>query len=105
MTKIERAQTAKTILDRLYPTVPFPWITLTPLPYLLPFFSPHNADKRVNLVTPALFEIGPTPQKMARLSVADILECIKTCGLANSKAKSERLAEYSSDTMARYLQI
>ena len=56
--------------------------------------SAQCTDKRVNLVTPALFELGPTPQKMARLSVTEILECIKTCGLANSKAKNvKRLAE------------
>ena len=95
MTKIERAQTAKTILDRLYPTVPIPLDHTDPFTLLVAvLLSAQCTDKRVNLVTPALFEIGPTPQKMARLSVADILECIKTCGLANSKAKNvKRLAE------------
>ena len=95
MTKIERAQTAKTILDRLYPTVPIPLDHTDPFTLLIAvLLSAQCTDKRVNLVTPALFNIGPTPQKMAQLSVAEILECIKTCGLANSKAKNvKRLAE------------
>jgi endonuclease-3 len=95
MTKQERANTAKTILDRLYPTVPIPLDHTDPFTLLIAvLLSAQCTDKRVNLVTPALFKIGPTPQKMAQLSVDQILACINTCGLANSKAKNvKRLAE------------
>lgn len=95
MTKQERANTAKTILDRLYPTVPIPLDHTDPFTLLIAvLLSAQCTDKRVNLVTPALFKIGPTPKKMAQLSVDQILACINTCGLANSKAKNvKRLAE------------
>ena len=95
MTKQERAHTAKTILDRLYPTVPIPLDHTDPFTLLIAvLLSAQCTDKRVNLVPPALFKIGPTPQKMAHLTVDQILACINTCGLANSKAKNvKRLAQ------------
>lgn len=95
MTKQERAHTAKTILDHLYPTVPIPLDHTDPFTLLIAvLLSAQCTDKRVNLVTPALFKIGPTPQKMAHLTVDQILACINTCGLANSKAKNvKRLAQ------------
>ena len=52
--------------------------------------SAQCTDKRVNLVTPALFAMADTPQEMAKHSVEEIKECIATCGLANSKAKNIR---------------
>ena len=48
----------------------------------------------MNLVTPALFKIGPTPEEMAKKSISEIHHCIRTCGLANTKAKNvKKLAE------------
>ena len=44
--------------------------------------SAQTTDKRVNLVTPELFRRGPTPQKMVKLEVDEILSSIRTCGLA-----------------------
>jgi len=56
--------------------------------------SAQCTDKHVNLVTPALFKMADTPQEMAKHSVEEIKECVKTCGLANSKAKNiKALAE------------
>lgn len=43
-------------------------------------------DKRVNLVTPALFEAYPTPVEMSAGSVDDILHFIKSVSYPNSKA-------------------
>lgn len=43
-------------------------------------------DKRVNLVTPSLFEAYPTPAEMASASVDDILHFIKSVSYPNSKA-------------------
>ena len=49
MTKIERAQTAKTILDRLYPTVPIPLDHTDPFTLLVAvLLSAQCTDKRVN---------------------------------------------------------
>ena len=48
--------------------------------------SAQCTDKRVNLVTPPLFEAYPTPQAMAAASVEDILEFVKSVSYPNSKA-------------------
>jgi endonuclease-3 len=50
--------------------------------------SAQTTDARVNLVTPALFARADTPAKMAKLTVAEIHELIRTCGLAPAKAKN-----------------
>lgn len=43
-------------------------------------------DKRVNMVTPALFETYPTPAEMAKASVEEILSFVKSVSYPNSKA-------------------
>ena len=48
--------------------------------------SAQCTDKRVNIVTPPLFEAYPTPQAMAAASVEDILEFVKSVSYPNSKA-------------------
>lgn len=48
--------------------------------------SAQCTDKRVNMVTPALFEAYPTAQAMAAASVEDILEYVKSVSYPNSKA-------------------
>ncbi|MEM7518809.1 MAG: endonuclease III, partial [Planctomycetota bacterium] len=48
----------------------------------------QTTDVRVNLVTPALFDLGRTPEKLSVRSESEILECIQTCGLAPGKAKA-----------------
>lgn len=50
--------------------------------------SAQSTDKRVNLVTPALFAAYPTPEKMAQASVRDIERLIKTVGLYHAKARN-----------------
>ena len=48
--------------------------------------SAQCTDKRVNMVTPALFAAYPTPQAMAAASVEDILQYVKSVSYPNSKA-------------------
>ena len=48
--------------------------------------SAQCTDKRVNLVTPALFAAYPTPQLMAQAGVDDILQYVKSVSYPNSKA-------------------
>ena len=48
--------------------------------------SAQCTDKRVNMVTPGLFQALPTPQAMAAASVEDILEHVKSVSYPNSKA-------------------
>ena len=50
--------------------------------------SAQCTDKRVNLITPALFEAFPTPEVMAASSQDEIFEYIKSCSYPNNKAKS-----------------
>lgn len=94
-TKKERADYIRKKLDELYPEIPIPLDHTDAYTLLIAvLLSAQCTDKRVNMVTPALFAKASTPQDMAKLSVEEILECIKTCGLANSKAKHiQRLSE------------
>jgi len=70
--------------------------------------SAQCTDARVNLVTPALFERAPDATVMARMTPAQILPYIKTCGLAPAKAKSlaamagTLVAEHGGDVPASF---
>ena len=49
--------------------------------------SAQCTDKRVNLITPALFEAFPTPQDMAAATFDEVRELIKSCSYPNHKAR------------------
>ena len=49
--------------------------------------SAQCTDKRVNMVTPALFEAFPTPEAMAAATEEAVLEYVKSVSYPNSKAK------------------
>lgn len=49
--------------------------------------SAQCTDKRVNAVTPELFQAFPTPQQMSEAPVEEIFEYIKSVSYPNSKAK------------------
>jgi endonuclease-3 len=95
MTKKERAQVAGTILNELYPDPPIPLDHTDEFTLLIAvLLSAQCTDKRVNLVTPSLFACADTPEKMAMLSVEEIEEFVKTCGLYKTKARAiKRLSE------------
>lgn len=50
--------------------------------------SAQCTDKRVNIVTPALFKKYPTPYKLALANLNDVEEIIKPCGFYHNKAKN-----------------
>lgn len=50
--------------------------------------SAQCTDKRVNMVTPALFEAFPTPEVLAASSPDEVLTYIKSISYPNNKAKS-----------------
>ena len=50
--------------------------------------SAQCTDVRVNMVTPELFEVFPTPQAIAAASLAELEELIRTTGFFRNKAKS-----------------
>jgi len=50
--------------------------------------SAQCTDKRVNMITPPLFEAFPTPEVMAASSSDEIFTYIRSCSYPNNKAKS-----------------
>ncbi len=50
--------------------------------------SAQCTDKRVNMVTPALFAAFPTPQKLADTTVEEIFEYVKSISYPNNKARN-----------------
>jgi len=95
MTKKQRAETVMTELEKLYPEVPIPLDHKDAYTLMVAVaLSAQTTDKKVNQVTPKLFAVADTPEKMAKLEVAEIKELIKEIGLSNSKAKNlKKMAE------------
>lgn len=50
--------------------------------------SAQCTDKRVNMITPALFDAYPTPDAMSLASIEDIYSFIKSCSYPNNKARN-----------------
>jgi endonuclease-3 len=87
MTKKEKAQRIGAILDTLYPAPDVPLAHVDPYTLLIAvLLSAQCTDARVNLVTPKLFARARTPQQMVKLSVPEIREIIKPCGLSPAKS-------------------
>ena len=88
----ERRTRAAEILRRLAAAMPEAKIELdyrTPLELLVAVaLSAQTTDRRVNLVTPALFRDFPTAAHYARATELQLQEYIKTVGLFRNKAKS-----------------
>lgn len=49
--------------------------------------SAQCTDKRVNMITPALFEKYPSPEAMSKSSIDDIYQYIKSVSYPNNKSK------------------
>lgn len=49
--------------------------------------SAQCTDKRVNMITPALFEAYPSPEKMAAATPGEVFEYIKSVSYPNNKSK------------------
>ena len=95
MTKKQRAQIVQEELEKLYPEVPIPLDHKDAYTLMVAVaLSAQTTDRKVNQITPKLFAVADTPEKMAKLSVEEIKELIKEIGLANSKAKNlKKMAE------------
>lgn len=50
--------------------------------------SAQCTDKRVNIITPPLFEAFPTPESLAAATPETVYEYIKSCSYPNNKTKS-----------------
>jgi endonuclease-3 len=89
MTKAERVKFIVSKLEELYPETPVPLNHTDAYTLLVAvLLSAQCTDKRVNEVTPHLFAKAKTPKQMIKLSVEEIREIIKPCGLSPTKSKA-----------------
>jgi endonuclease-3 len=76
-------------LDEAYPNAECALHHRTPWELLVAtILSAQCTDVRVNMVTPELFRRFPTPQAMAKASLPELEELIRTTGFFRNKAKS-----------------
>ncbi len=88
MTKAEKVSDILAILDKHYPKVAVPLDHLDAYTLLISvLLSAQCTDERVNKVTPHLFSRANNPKDMIRMSVEEIREIIKPCGLSPMKSK------------------
>ena len=88
----QKANLITSILNKQYPETPVPLnhddIYTLLIAVLL---SAQCTDKRVNEVTPHLFNIADNPLSMSKLSEKKIYSIIKPCGLGPKKSKAIKL--------------
>ena len=95
MTRIQRAQVVLKKLKSYYPKPPVPLNHTDPYSLLIAvLLSARCTDERVNKVTPHLFEKAKCPEEMVGISVEEIRQIIRPCGLSPQKARAiHRLSE------------
>ena len=88
-TMIQKCQKIQEILDETIGQPEIPLVHSDAYTLLIAvLLSAQCTDVRVNLVTPQLFAKARTPQQMVKLSVDEIREIIRPCGLSPQKAKA-----------------
>ena len=89
MKKKDRANLIAQILNEKFPEPAIPLQHTDPFTLLIAvLLSAQCTDARVNLITPHLFSLANTPQKMSLLTPTQIEEIIRPCGLAPTKSKA-----------------
>jgi endonuclease-3 len=88
MTKQERATVVINTLKEIYPEIPIPLDHKDPYTLLIAvLLSAQCTDVRVNQITPILFAKADNPYDMVKLSIEEIKEIIRPCGLSPMKSK------------------
>lgn len=88
MNKKKKTLEIISLLKKEYPDVKCALVYTKPHELLIATrLSAQCTDKRVNMVTPAMFERFPTIEAFANAQVSEIEEYIKSCGLYKTKAK------------------
>lgn len=101
MTRTEKVKDILSILNKLYPNPEVPLRHKDAYTLLISvLLSAQCTDERVNKTTPALFRQADNPYDMMKLSVEEIREIIKPCGL--SPMKSKGIAGLSKILVERY---
>ena len=89
--RINKKKTAAEVIQLLkaeYPEVKCALVYEKPHELLIATrLSAQCTDKRVNMVTPALFKRFPTIEAFADADIAEVEELIQTCGLFHTKAR------------------
>lgn len=87
--KQEKANFILKTLEELYPKTPIPLLHEDPYTLLIAvLLSAQCTDERVNKITPILFKRAKTPSEMIKLSVDEIEDIIRPCGLSPRKSKA-----------------
>lgn len=98
---MSKNETILSYLNELFPSVECSLDYKTPYELLIAvILSAQCTDKRVNQVTPALFKVANTPQKMVKLGQEKLKEYIHSCGFYNNKSKS--IIDASKDIIERF---
>ncbi len=91
---VSREARIRAVIDYFMEAMPEPE---TELSYESPYelivsviLSAQCTDKRVNLITPALFRKYPGPEQLAEASQEDVFDLIRSCSYPNNKAKHLR---------------
>ena len=88
MKLLERRDFVLKRLNELYPETPCPLDHTDPYTLLIAvLLSAQCTDIRVNLITPILFKRARTPFEMVKLSIEEIQDIIRPCGLSPMKSK------------------
>ncbi|MDT0685632.1 endonuclease III [Autumnicola psychrophila] len=88
MNKQQKVEFVIRTLNEIYPEVPIPLDHKDPYTLLIAvLLSAQSTDVRVNQITPLLFQVADTPQKMVKLSIEEIRDIIKPVGLSPMKSK------------------
>jgi endonuclease-3 len=88
----QKANLITSILNNQYPETPVPLNHNDIYTLLIAvLLSAQCTDKRVNEVTPYLFEVADDPLSMSKLSEKKIYSIIKPCGLGPKKSKAIKL--------------
>ena len=89
ISKKQKAHKIAELLNNLYPDTPIPLKHQDPYTLLIAvLLSAQCTDKRVNMVTPFLFDRASDVYKMANLHMDEIENIIRPCGLSRSKSKA-----------------
>lgn len=88
MNKAERVTFVINTLKAKYPTIPIPLDHKDPYTLLIAvLLSAQCTDVRVNKITPLLFAKADNPYDMVKLSIEEIQDIIRPCGLSPMKSK------------------
>ena len=89
MKRKEKASIVQEHLEELYPEVPIPLNHQDPYTLLIAvLLSAQCTDERVNRITPLLFAKANNPMDMIKMSIDQIKEIIRPCGLSPAKSNA-----------------